>query len=131
MYRKLIGGLASTSLIAGLVTAGAVAGAVATATPALAAGIDVTIGPVEAQMDGHMRKQNNTGDNCIRFDPPDGQKTLWVNSTLEAAAGHGNRLSPGVRRPWIRQSLEARAQSVSSLLRSSPPRPARLSFSAR
>lgn len=95
MYRKLIGGLASTSLIAGLVTVGAVAGAVATATPALAAGIDVTIGPVEAQMDGHMRKQNNTGDNCIRFDPPDGQKTLWVNSTLEAAAGHGIRLSSG------------------------------------
>ncbi|MCB0901106.1 MAG: DUF11 domain-containing protein [Actinobacteria bacterium] len=95
MYRKLLGGLASTSLIAGLVTAGAVAAGVGTATPALGAGVDVAIGQVQAQMAGHQRKQADTGDNCIRFDPPDGDKTLWVDSTQEAAAGHGYRLSSG------------------------------------
>ena len=94
MFRKLIGGLTSTAVIGGLVTAGAVAASVATASPALAA--SVNIGTVEAQMAGHTGKsgQVSNADNCIRFDPPappaPAVETTWVTNPTEAATSHGS-----------------------------------------
>ena len=98
MFRKLISGLTSTAVIGGLVTAGAVAASVATASPALAA--SVNIGTVEAQMAGHTGKsgQVSNEDNCIRFDPPlnppaTAVETEWVTNPTEAATSHGGLLA--------------------------------------
>ncbi len=95
MFKKLIGGLTSTAVVAGMVTAGAVAASVATATPALAA--SVNIGSVEAQMAGHTGKSGTVTNttNCIRFAPPlspptPAVSTTWVVSPIEALASHGS-----------------------------------------
>ena len=70
MFRKFLGALTSTAVVAGTTTAGLVgAGVVSTATPAVAA--TVNIGAVDAQMAGHTGQTNgNANGNCIRFNPP-------------------------------------------------------------
>ena len=96
MFRKLLGGLTSTAVVAGLATAGlATAGVVATATPALAA--SVNIGTVESQMAGHTGKSGtvSNSDNCIRFAPPlnppnPAVSSTWVTNPTEAATSHGS-----------------------------------------
>ncbi len=96
MYRKLLGGLASTSLIAGLVTVGAVASGVGTATPALGAGVAVNLGTVDASIsDNYGTDQNGNGEvtenNCLTYAPisPSATSTAWVVPPDEARAGHG------------------------------------------